>query len=168
MSDIKKVLELIKEHDVKYVDFRFTDPRGKWQHTAQHVVTVDEDLLIHDIEAVTDNSPFQMCPDIVGNFQRIKGLRMVGGFTNKMKAAVGGAQGCTHLVELMGPIATTAFQTIIPLKKRREKTPEEIAAAADAPPKRPPLLDSCHAFASDSPITKKAWPAFYTGPKDAV
>ena len=45
MSEAKKVLEMIKEHDVKYVDFRFTDPRGKWQHTAQHVSTVDEDLL---------------------------------------------------------------------------------------------------------------------------
>ena len=43
MSDTKKVLDLIKEHDVKYVDFRFTDPRGKWQHIAQHVNTVDED-----------------------------------------------------------------------------------------------------------------------------
>jgi len=44
-DDVKKVLELIKEHDVKYVDFRFTDPRGKWQHTAQHVSTVDKDML---------------------------------------------------------------------------------------------------------------------------
>lgn len=46
MSDaIQKVLDMIKEHDVRYVDFRFTDPRGKWQHTAQHVRTIDEDLL---------------------------------------------------------------------------------------------------------------------------
>ncbi|TAD87932.1 MAG: type I glutamate--ammonia ligase [Alphaproteobacteria bacterium] len=45
MSDAKKVLELLKENDVKYVDFRFTDPRGKWQHTAQHICTVDEDML---------------------------------------------------------------------------------------------------------------------------
>jgi len=44
-DDAKKVLELIKENDVKYVDFRFTDPRGKWQHTAQHVSTIDADLL---------------------------------------------------------------------------------------------------------------------------
>lgn len=45
MSDAKTVLSLIQEHGVKYVDFRFTDPRGKWHHTAQHIVTVDEDLL---------------------------------------------------------------------------------------------------------------------------
>src|SRR5215472_13809693 len=45
MSDIKKVLELIKEREVKYVDFRFTDPRGKWHHLAQHERTITEDLL---------------------------------------------------------------------------------------------------------------------------
>ena len=48
-DDVKKVLDLIKEHDVKYVDFRFTDPKGKWQHTAQHVCTVDEGLLTEGI-----------------------------------------------------------------------------------------------------------------------
>jgi glutamine synthetase len=26
------VLKLIRDNDVKFADFRFTDPRGKWQH----------------------------------------------------------------------------------------------------------------------------------------
>ncbi len=46
---VKKVLDMIKAHDVKYVDYRFTDPRGKWQHTAQHVRTIDESLLTDGI-----------------------------------------------------------------------------------------------------------------------
>ncbi len=45
MSDIQNVLDMIRENDVAYVDFRFTDPRGKWQHLAHHVSTVDEELL---------------------------------------------------------------------------------------------------------------------------
>jgi len=45
MSDADKVLQMIKDNEVKYVDFRFTDPKGKQQHVAQHVSTVDEDLL---------------------------------------------------------------------------------------------------------------------------
>jgi glutamine synthetase len=45
MSDTHKVMQMIKEHDVKYVDFRFTDPRGKWQHLAHHVRTITEDFL---------------------------------------------------------------------------------------------------------------------------
>ena len=35
MSDIKKVLKTIKDKEVKFVDLRFTDSKGKWQHTAQ-------------------------------------------------------------------------------------------------------------------------------------
>ncbi|MBN2751311.1 MAG: type I glutamate--ammonia ligase [Rhodospirillaceae bacterium] len=42
---VENVLKMIQENDVQYVDFRFTDPRGKWHHTAQHVSTVDEDML---------------------------------------------------------------------------------------------------------------------------
>jgi len=37
--------KLIKEHNIEYVAFRFTDLRGKLQHTAQHISTVTEDLL---------------------------------------------------------------------------------------------------------------------------
>ena len=40
---VAKVLEMLNEHSVEYVDLRFTDPRGKWQHTAQHVSTIDAD-----------------------------------------------------------------------------------------------------------------------------
>ena len=49
MSSVKKTLELIKAQDVKYVDFRFTDPLGQWQHLAHHISTVDEDLLTEGV-----------------------------------------------------------------------------------------------------------------------
>ena len=38
-------VKLAKEHNAEYVSFRFTDMRGKLQHTAQHISTVDEGLL---------------------------------------------------------------------------------------------------------------------------
>ncbi len=41
MSDIAKVMEMLKENEVDYVDLRFTDPRGKWQHLAQHMAHRD-------------------------------------------------------------------------------------------------------------------------------
>ena len=49
MSDAKSILELIKENDVKYVDYRFTDPRGKWQHLAMAASAVDEDALTEGV-----------------------------------------------------------------------------------------------------------------------
>jgi glutamine synthetase len=49
MSDVSKVMDLIKEHGAQFVDLRFTDTRGKWQHTAQHVSTIDEDAFTDGI-----------------------------------------------------------------------------------------------------------------------
>jgi glutamine synthetase len=45
MTKTKDVLKSIKDNDVKYVDFRFTDPRGKWQHLTYDVTMVDDELL---------------------------------------------------------------------------------------------------------------------------
>lgn len=44
MPNRAQVLELIKQHDVKYVDVRFTDPKGKWHHMSQSVVTIDDNF----------------------------------------------------------------------------------------------------------------------------
>ena len=56
MSDaelnIKSVADLLKaitDRNIEYVDFIFTDLRGKQQHTTQHVDTVDKDLLTDGI-----------------------------------------------------------------------------------------------------------------------
>src|SRR6195952_2970626 len=53
-SDVSKVLKMLSDNSVEYVDLRFTDPRGKWQHTAQHVSTIDE-------EAFRDGIMFDGC-----------------------------------------------------------------------------------------------------------
>ena len=45
-DDVKNVMKMIEEHDVKYVDLRFTDPRGAVQHVTQHVRTIDEESLV--------------------------------------------------------------------------------------------------------------------------
>jgi glutamine synthetase len=39
---VEKVMKLIKDNEVKYVDLRFTDSRGKWHHLSQDVETMDE------------------------------------------------------------------------------------------------------------------------------
>ncbi len=37
------VLQALKEREIKYVDLRFTDPRGKWQHLTMTTPFIDED-----------------------------------------------------------------------------------------------------------------------------
>ena len=73
MTTAKEVLKHIKDNDVKYVDFRFTDPRGKWQHVTFDVSIVDEDALTEGImfdgssiagwKAINE-SDMQLVPDL--------------------------------------------------------------------------------------------------------
>src|SRR4029453_9580784 len=49
MKTAKDVLKLIKDQDVKYVDFRFTDPRGKWQHVTFDVGMIEEETFSEGI-----------------------------------------------------------------------------------------------------------------------
>ncbi len=45
-SEFKKYTD---ENDIQYVGFEFTDPRGKLQHTDQHISTIDEDMFKNGI-----------------------------------------------------------------------------------------------------------------------
>ena len=44
MTTANDVLKKIKDEDIKYVDLRFTDPKGKWQHVTFDVTLVDEEF----------------------------------------------------------------------------------------------------------------------------
>ena len=67
-----------------------------------------------------------------------------------------GTKGCTHLTDmLLGPLAATAYQTVVPARAKSRP-----AESADG---KPALLNTCHALASDGPVAKRRWPEFYTG-----
>ncbi|MGE0723833.1 MAG: DUF2889 domain-containing protein [Alphaproteobacteria bacterium] len=124
-------------------------------------LTVDDELTVRAVEAVTDGSPYEVCPQIAPNFQRLVGVPIRSGWTQRVREMLGGVEGCTHLVELLGPVATTAFQTIFPwLERRRRETGGEASGAATRAPR---LINTCHAFRSDGPVVQREWPAHYTG-----
>ncbi|WP_372916879.1 type I glutamate--ammonia ligase [Sandarakinorhabdus sp.] len=45
MSKVKDVLKLIKDEEIEWVDLRFTDPKGKWQHLTMVASIMGEDEL---------------------------------------------------------------------------------------------------------------------------
>ena len=119
-------------------------------------LTIDQDMLIHEAEASTEASPFSLCGNVTPNFAELKGLKISVGWRRAVQEKMGRALGCTHLVDmLLGPMAVTAFQTLSLL---RRKSPHGKLAE-----KPPPLLNTCHAFASDSPVVKRRWPLHYAG-----
>ncbi|BDI60449.1 type I glutamate--ammonia ligase [Qipengyuania nanhaisediminis] len=45
MASTKDVLKRIKDDEIEWVDLRFTDPKGKWQHLTMAASAMDEDAL---------------------------------------------------------------------------------------------------------------------------
>lgn len=159
LYDIEGHLVDVKRYDTENHD-RGAIPAGEPLHEMWLRLTVDIDLNVIGVEAKTVWGPYSICGDITPNFQRLQGLAIKPGWTQKTRELLGGTQGCTHLVELLGPIATTAFQTVYEDRLKRER--------ACGVKKRPALIGSCHAWASDSPVIEARYPEYYTGPGKRV
>ncbi len=145
--------------DVKSYDFDNFD-RGKINagepvHEMWLRLTIDEDMFIHEAEAITDASPYFICPNITDNFIKLKGIQIKHGWRKHINKIVGTTLGCTHLVELLPLLGTIAFQTTYLIKSKRDNWATQN--------KKPDLLESCHVFATDSPIVKREWPKYYDG-----
>lgn len=146
---------------------------GDFVHDMSIRLTLDNKFTIVDVEAVTDKSPYRICGDVVPDFKKLIGLRIGGGFHREVRARLGGVHGCTHIVELLGPVATTAFQTVSSGKAREldqahratsGHAPEPAAAATPKPRHKPYVIDTCHAWAADGPVVRRWAPDFYSGP----
>jgi hypothetical protein len=85
---------------------------------------------------------------------------MGAGWRKAIRMKVGGVHGCTHLTELLFPMATVAMQTIWPLLRHRKNQADSDISSSE---KRPVVLNTCHAWSTDSPVVKENSPKYYTG-----
>ncbi len=166
--------------DTKAYDFpnlqRGTVKAGETLHGMFLRLTIDNDMVIHACEAVTDHGPYAMCPTAAPNFSRLAGLRIGKGFMREVNARVGGVHGCTHLREMLQQMATTAFQTTYPTRVRREaEAKHQPLPPGDGYDQRVTehfggarrVLNTCLAYADNGPLVKQRWPELYTGPEQA-
>jgi hypothetical protein len=80
-------------------------------------------------------------------------LRMSSGWAKEVRERLGRADSCTHLRELLIPLATAALQSMSVLKKNR---PEPLDAMG-----RPKKIDSCYAYAAQRELVRVHWPEFH-------
>ena len=86
-------------------------------------LTLDDDLTVIEVEAATVAGPFAVCAAITPAFAKLAGLKIGPGWRGEVQRRLGGVHGCTHLVELLAPLATTAYQTIHVWRAKHEPTP---------------------------------------------
>jgi hypothetical protein len=127
-------------------------------------ITIDDDMTIHGAEAKTAAGPYTLCGDIAPAYEQLIGLRIGPGFHRAVKQRLGGVQGCTHITEMLYPMATVCYQTAYASRDRAfadfgKEVPESRADAN----KRPGHIGACHAMRPDGPVVKEVWPRFYEG-----
>ena len=116
-------------------------------------LTIDLDFVIVDAQASSDLTPFGICTQAAVEMKALVGLQIGQGWMKQVRARIGARQSCTHLMDLLGPIAATAYQTLhMALEEREAKRSDR---------QKPMILDTCIALASDGDVVKKRWPEFY-------
>ena len=145
LFDIEARLTDTKDYAFSTDDRASVEP-GEPLHGMSMRMTIDDTMTIVGFEAVTDYSPYSICPQITPNYANLVGLTIGRGFMRAVAERVGGVHGCTHLRELMQPMATVAFQTNFPMSKDND------------PARRPALLNTCYAFRDDGPVVQRRWP----------
>ena len=120
-------------------------------------LTLDADLLVHAAEAWTADGPYAVCGDVNDAYRSLAGVRIGPGWRRAIQERVGGVRGCVHITELLGPMATTAYQTI---HGRRAEKPE---GRTDPPARAPFFINSCHALSSEGEVVRSDFPQWFTG-----
>lgn len=129
---------------------------GEPIHQMHLTLVIDLDLIIHGVEASTEAGPTPYCHEINAAYEQLVGIKIGAGFKKRVIQKVGGVLGCTHLTELLGPMATTAYQTTFFLKHKAEQQKHDDNPGYLVP--RPWVIDTCHAYRSEGDAVRLIWP----------
>ncbi|HEX5476425.1 MAG TPA: DUF2889 domain-containing protein [Burkholderiales bacterium] len=149
--DIEAHLTDLKNHDHPMM----TGVRRAGQpiHSMWVRITIDRRMTIVDAQASSDAVPYPGgCETIAPAYRSLVGLSLVKDFRKRVREALGGVRGCTHMTEMLGGLPTAAFQTFA------GEIPEQGEDGA-----RPFQLDQCHALESSSETVRTWYPKWYKG-----
>ena len=148
LYDIEAELTDHKTYDFPS-DFRGTVTPDLAVHHMVLRITIDRDRVIQHAEAITITGPYAICPTANAVFDNLIGLQIGPGWRRKVQAAIGGRHGCTHITELLGPVATIAYQTLYG-EEARQKRQSGTLSDQDKQASRSQLANSCVGYADDS------------------
>jgi hypothetical protein len=116
-------------------------------------IIFDAQMVVREIATFTNAAPYSMCPSGGDALRSLEGLRLSSGWAKEVRERLSGAASCTHLMQLLMPLATVAFQTLSPVRQaqplRRDATG------------RPLKIDSCYAYGASEALVREHWPEYF-------
>ena len=126
-------------------------PPGSPLHDIVVTLVIDAHMKVHEALARMHATPFEACQGATRTLAPLVGLSMRSGWNRRVRELLGGKSSCTHIVELLGPMATTAYQGLAPLRLAAINDPANEA-------QRQAKVDSCLAYAAEGPVVARLWP----------
>ncbi len=126
-------------------------PAGEPLHDLWIRMTVDADYVVRAIEVASDVTPHVICKETQTTLQVMVGEPLAGGWSSKVRERLKGAASCTHLKEMLLPLATTALQGMRGVDPRRLSEQSSDATAEKT-------IDSCYAYGRSTEVVKMLWP----------
>jgi hypothetical protein len=128
-----------------------TVPAGEAIHQMRVVLVIDRERTIMQVRAETERSPYPVCGAIASSYEQLVGLRIEPGFTQHVKRMFRGVLGCSHMTEMLPPMASTAFQML---------WADGEFPGADEPSgaQRTSPLGGCHALKLDGEVVRTYFP----------
>lgn len=140
--------------------FDFTPPGGTRTvaalspiHDLGVTLVFDADMVVRAVSTFLRSHPYEQCPGGGDSLQALVGLSIGAGWNSEVRKRLPSYDTCTHLKELLGPIATTAYQTMVGMRKSSLE-------ALDSEGK-PLKIDSCHAYGASRGLVKRLWPEYH-------
>ena len=116
-------------------------------------LAVDDQYCIRSIEAASDTTPYAVCKEAESTLEVLTGERIGSGWSARVKKHLRGTASCTHLRELLIPMATTAIQGVEAWLRARDGLDDTNRVEA--------LLDSCYGHARHQWVVKVHSPRRY-------
>jgi hypothetical protein len=113
-----------------------------------HIYVQGPDLTIAAVEAEMPHIPRDMCREVIPDVQKLVGIKIISGYTQKVKDLIGDVKGCSHLTHLfitLGPAAVQGYWAAYGRKP---------GARSLANPALTRVIDSCRVWRRTGPLVR--------------
>lgn len=142
-----------KTHDFSPPSGTRTVAAGDFIHDHGLRVVFDKELVIRKVDTAIRSYPYRECSGGGDILQSLVGLQIGPGWSAELRKRLPSSETCTHLKEMMIPLASAAYQTFYSV----QGSPARVAPPGEKPRK----IDSCYAYGATRELVQMHWPEFY-------